>query len=64
MEKMNFLRRLVLNRKIRGVEPTRVIRRGWFNRVYCYDIHSHSQYRKAMGRIQKDTKVISYVGIN
>ncbi len=62
--KIPFLRRLVVDKKIRGLKPARTIRRGRFKRVYEYHINSIPQYRKALGRMRNDTKVISFVGIN
>ena len=62
--KMPFSRRLVLDRRIRGVKPSRIIRRGMFRRVYQYDIDSYRKYKEALGKIDRKTKVISFLGIN
>ncbi len=63
-KKLPFLRRLVVSRRIRGMKPSRVIRRGVFNNVYQYDVSTYRQYKEALGRIDRKTKVISFLGIN
>jgi len=63
-KKLPFLRRLVLDRKIHGLKPSKTFKRGIFKRVYQYDINTYRQYKETLGRVKTNTKVISCFGIN